>query len=85
LSVILKADLDAETGNFMEGELIPVKLLNEGIPEIDPASEGVELIKNLTADDMGSPVLLIADDGILKLLKKGQNDAVLKTRRDDVP
>lgn len=38
ISVILKATLDGATGNFVERCLIPVKLENGGIPELDPSS-----------------------------------------------
>ncbi len=36
LSVILKAKIDVETGDIIGYELIPVRLLNGGIPQIDP-------------------------------------------------
>jgi hypothetical protein len=47
ISAILKINLDLETGNFLEGKLIPVRLLNGGIPEYDPVKEGVGIVKQL--------------------------------------
>jgi poly-gamma-glutamate capsule biosynthesis protein CapA/YwtB (metallophosphatase superfamily) len=68
LSVILKIKVDSETGNFIDGELIPVKLLNQGIPEVDLGRQAIKLIKKLTVQDMPSTPLLILDDGYLSLL-----------------
>jgi poly-gamma-glutamate capsule biosynthesis protein CapA/YwtB (metallophosphatase superfamily) len=48
VSVILKVKLDPETGRFLEGRLIPVKLINGGIPEFDETRQGIELLKQLT-------------------------------------
>lgn len=67
LSVILKAKIDSETGNFIDGELIPVKLLNNGIPEIDTGNQAIKLIKELSAQDMPGAPILILDDGYLSL------------------
>lgn len=67
LSVILKIKIDSETGNFIDGELIPVKLSNQGIPEIDPGNQAIKLIKKLTVQDMPVAPLLILDDGYLSL------------------
>ncbi|HTP03883.1 MAG TPA: CapA family protein [Nitrospirota bacterium] len=63
LSVILKARLDTSTGNFIEGELVPVKLVNEGIPVRDPKGRGITLIRKLTKEDNPGQKLLFADDG----------------------
>lgn len=68
LSVVLKINMDAETGDFVDGEMVPVKLLNQGIPEGDSSMEAIKLIKKLTAQDMPSTPLLILDDGYLSLL-----------------
>jgi hypothetical protein len=48
ISVILKINLDLENGDFLDGRLIPVKLLNGGIPHYDSTQEGIGLIKQLT-------------------------------------
>jgi poly-gamma-glutamate capsule biosynthesis protein CapA/YwtB (metallophosphatase superfamily) len=51
LSVILKVGLDPESGEFIEGRLIPVKLLNGGIPEWDESRAGLDLLKELIKKD----------------------------------
>jgi poly-gamma-glutamate capsule biosynthesis protein CapA/YwtB (metallophosphatase superfamily) len=63
LSVILKARIDASTGSFIDGELVPVKLVNEGIPVRDPKGRGVTLIRKLTKEDIANQKMSIADDG----------------------
>ncbi len=67
LSVILKAKIDSETGNFIDGELIPLKLSHQGIPEIDPGNQAIKLIKKLIIQDIPSASILILDDGYLSL------------------
>jgi hypothetical protein len=47
ISVILKAKLNLDTGDFLEGRLVPVKLDKKGIPEPDNNGEGVLLLKDL--------------------------------------
>ncbi len=37
-----------ENGAFLEGRVIPVKLVEGGIPELDPDMEGMELLRKLT-------------------------------------
>ena len=70
LSVILKARIDATTGNFLDGRLVPVRLINGGIPEIDPSGEAIRLIKDLTATDIKPRSIVIEDDGTLRPMKK---------------
>jgi poly-gamma-glutamate capsule biosynthesis protein CapA/YwtB (metallophosphatase superfamily) len=48
ISMILKVGLDPESGKFVEGRLIPVKLINGGIPELDDTRQGIELLRQLT-------------------------------------
>lgn len=68
ISVILKADIEAQSGNFAGGRLIPVKILNKGIPEVDNDKEAVTLIKKLIQEDMGISRLNISDNGELNLI-----------------
>jgi poly-gamma-glutamate capsule biosynthesis protein CapA/YwtB (metallophosphatase superfamily) len=70
LSVILKARLDATTGNFLDGRLVPVRLVNEGIPEIDPDGDSIKLIKDLTAADIKPHSIIIEDNGVIRPLNK---------------
>lgn len=70
LSVILKVRLDASTGNFLDGRLVPVRLANGGIPELDPAGESIRLIKDLTATDIKPRSIIIEDNGVIRPLNK---------------
>jgi poly-gamma-glutamate capsule biosynthesis protein CapA/YwtB (metallophosphatase superfamily) len=70
LSVILKARIDATTGNFLAGRLVPVRLINGGMPEIDPTGEAITLIKYLTATDIKPRSIVIEDNGVLRSLYK---------------
>lgn len=65
LSVILKAEIDSETGDFVRGKLVSLRLLNRGVPEIDPEGEAVKLIKGLAEEDLGNPNIVIAESGEL--------------------
>jgi len=66
LSVILKVQLDLETGDFVEGELLSVKLVEGGIPEIDPEGEGIQIIKNGLADFSGPSALHLDPNGRIR-------------------
>lgn len=66
LSVILKARIDAATGNFIDGRLVPVRLVNGGIPNIVPTDEPISLIKGLTETDIRPPSILIEDTGAIR-------------------
>jgi poly-gamma-glutamate capsule biosynthesis protein CapA/YwtB (metallophosphatase superfamily) len=70
LSVILKARIDATTGNFLDGRLVPVRLINGGIPELDPSGEAIRLIKDLTATDIKPRSIVIEDSGVIRPIKK---------------
>lgn len=70
ISVILKATLDGGTGNFIEGRLIPIKLENGGIPEIDHSADAIKLIRDLTETDIKHASIVIEDNGVLRPLKK---------------
>jgi poly-gamma-glutamate capsule biosynthesis protein CapA/YwtB (metallophosphatase superfamily) len=70
LSVILKARLDAATGNFLDGRLVPVRLANGGMPEIDFTDEAIRLIKDLTATDIKPRSIIIEDNGVIRPLSK---------------
>lgn len=72
LSVILKAKMDTKTGDFIGGEIVSVKLLNGGIPEIDPDRGAVKLIQKLTREDIGNSNITIADNGTLCIPKKDE-------------
>ena len=63
LSMVMKAVIDAGTGNFVSGRIIPLKLREGGIPFPDEEGESVRLIKRLTREDLGSSAMLITDSG----------------------
>lgn len=65
ISVILKAKIDADTGDFIEGSLLPVKLLNKGIPEIDINNEAIKIIQALTEKDIKESRVKIAGNGAM--------------------
>ena len=67
LSVALKVRLDAATGDFQEGELLPVKLGTQGIPVPDSSGKAIALIRNLTKQDIKDPGLIITEDGVIRL------------------
>jgi len=75
LSVILKASINTETGDFVQGDLIPIKLLNGGIPEIDLDKEAVRLVNNLTKEDIGNSNITIAHSGALLKMEKDQGNS----------
>jgi len=72
ISVILKAKIDADTGDFIEGSLLPVKLLNKGIPEIDINNEAIKIIQALTEKDIKESQVKIAGNGAMLPAEKGQ-------------
>ena len=65
LSYVLRAEIELETGKFAGGEIVPVELLNRGIPFIDPERKSVRLIRELSAELQTPPGLVIWEDGIL--------------------
>ncbi len=64
-SAVLQACLDMETGNFLSGMLVPVRLVNEGIPEPDPERQAIDLMKSLTRKDMLQSGIVISADGTI--------------------
>jgi hypothetical protein len=68
LSVILRARIDAATGNFIDGRLVPVRLANGGIPEPDPSGESTRLIRDLTITDIKPRSIVIENNGVIRPL-----------------
>lgn len=66
-SFILSVSMDAGTGMFLSGSLVPVRLVREGIPEPDPDTSAVSLARRLTKQDLPDSGLLIAKDGGLEI------------------
>jgi len=65
ISVILRAAIDPETGDFLKAELVPVMLNGKGLPEHDDSGRGIELLRRLTNEDIPSPGLFISDEGLV--------------------
>jgi len=64
-SVILKAKLDAKTGNFVAGDIVPVKISQVGLPSIDTNGGAIKQIKLLTLNNLPQATLAISDAGKL--------------------
>ena len=63
VTVILKAEIDLNNGDFIRGKLVSIQQIGNGIPTLDKNSEGYNLIKNLTTMDIpNSNILFIGQD-----------------------
>jgi outer membrane protein OmpA-like peptidoglycan-associated protein/poly-gamma-glutamate capsule biosynthesis protein CapA/YwtB (metallophosphatase superfamily)/peptidoglycan/xylan/chitin deacetylase (PgdA/CDA1 family) len=75
LSAVLKAQIDAKTGNFVSGEIVPVKLSQAGVPSIDKNGESIKQIKMLTRNNLPQATIAISEAGKLaapqELVSKG--------------
>jgi len=58
VNVILQAELENYTGDFLRGKLISMQQVGNGIPTLDETNEGFHLIKNLTSEDIPKSHLL---------------------------
>jgi hypothetical protein len=65
ISGILKVRLDPNTGRFLDGTLVPVRLVRGGVPERDPEEEGVRGLQQLSKNTFPSSELVICDEGRL--------------------
>jgi poly-gamma-glutamate capsule biosynthesis protein CapA/YwtB (metallophosphatase superfamily) len=67
VSLVLRADIDLETGNFAGGAIVPVVLRDWGIPYPDPERNAIHLIRELIRA-RGIPAgLTVEEDGTLTL------------------
>jgi poly-gamma-glutamate capsule biosynthesis protein CapA/YwtB (metallophosphatase superfamily) len=74
VSAIVRARLSLSSGDFIDGDFIPVRLLNKGIPEPDPAA--IELVNRLIRDDLpasGIEIIPVKDSNIAKISIKKKN------------
>ncbi len=62
-SVIMDVEIDSETGDFVNGSMIPTKQEGRGIAVYDESGKGIELIKSLSEADFSSSKLSITTDG----------------------
>jgi len=65
ISMILKADISIDSGDFAGGRLIPLKLIDRGLPTPDPVNAAIMLVKELGARDIGKGQLTITEEGLL--------------------
>jgi hypothetical protein len=65
VSLVLRADIDLDTGNFAGGTIVPVALRDWGIPYPDPERKAIHLIRELIGA-RGIPAgLTVEEDGTL--------------------
>ncbi|HZW37099.1 MAG: CapA family protein [Deltaproteobacteria bacterium] len=65
ISLVLRADIDLETGNFTGGSIVPVTLRDGGIPYPDPDRTAIGLVRKLIGA-RGIPAgLIVEEDGAL--------------------
>jgi membrane-bound lytic murein transglycosylase B len=79
-AVVLRAQLDADTGEFVGGQLHPTCQEKPGGPKPDPSNQGIELIANLSREDFRFSAPSIGDDG--RLLSPPGDTAGLFTLKD---
>jgi len=63
INIILEAEIDENTGDFLRGKLISVKQIGYGIPVPDKTDEGFQLVKTLTLKDISNSHLLFTESG----------------------
>ena len=51
----------------MEGKIVSIILMGEGIPVIDPADQALLTIQNLISTDLGEITLVLDNDGRISL------------------
>jgi hypothetical protein len=65
LGYALRLDLDAATGEFLSGKVVPFVLKRKGIPEPDPEGSVIGVLRTLTAEDLKSRGAVIREDGTI--------------------
>jgi len=65
INLILEAEIDENTGDFLRGKLISVKQIGYGIPVPDETDEGFQLVKTLTIKDISNSHLLFTESGAI--------------------
>lgn len=62
-SAIMDITLDLESGDLVNGTIIPTKQNQPGIAVHDPSGKAIELIKNLSSADFPQSKLIISEEG----------------------
>jgi len=68
ISAIFRARLSLSSGDFIDGDFIPLRLLNKGIPEPDPAA--IDLMNSLIKSDLpraGIEIIPVKDSDTAKI------------------
>jgi len=68
ISPLLNINVD-ENGDFVDGKIVSVKLIGEGIPVIDDTQQALLTIQDLIATDLGEIGLVLDKDGRISLKK----------------
>ncbi len=63
ISVIIDADIDINSGDFLHGKLIAAKQTGYGIPNIDETGEGFKLVQSLTNEDFPENEIIFTKTG----------------------
>jgi len=66
ISPMIKINVD-EDGNFLDGEIISVKLIGGGIPVVDSKKQALSTIESLMASDLEDCGLVLKADGSISL------------------
>jgi hypothetical protein len=66
---LMKIGIDAQ-GNFLEGNAIPIKQIDKGMPRYDSTGLAIKHLKELTESDFPATELKIQDDGKIIKFKK---------------
>jgi poly-gamma-glutamate capsule biosynthesis protein CapA/YwtB (metallophosphatase superfamily) len=65
VTAILKVRLNAATGDFLDGAVIPLRLTSDGIPEDDDQRQVIESLRALNSQSFPTGDLVISDKGFL--------------------
>jgi hypothetical protein len=63
ISVILDADIDIKTGDFLRGKLIAAEQTGYGITQYDETGEGFKLVRSLTNEDFPENEIIFTKSG----------------------
>ncbi len=69
VSAVLRARIDAGTGDLVGAEVLSFRLAGDGIPEPDPERKAVHLIRDLTRKDIARPHIALSNSGKVSVLK----------------
>ncbi|GAA4734762.1 CapA family protein [Modestobacter marinus] len=64
VGALVTVELTAD-GSWLGGELVPIRMADPGLPELDPEREAVEQVATLSHEDFGGCGVDVSDDGAL--------------------